>query len=139
MLQVVVEDNVLKPASISGATYSKAPSSFFPLLITKYITIMHVGADLIVLPLGVTREFVCTSSPGPGHGIVWLVNGESAAISQLPYIALREEVQSGDGGVQRTITFTADTRANNTHLRCIISNFEGDSHISLDMSLTLQG
>ena len=100
---------------------------------------MHVGADLIVLPLGVTREFVCTSPPEPGHGIVWLVNGESAASSQLPYIALREEVQSGDGGVQRNITFTADTRANNTHLRCIISNFEGDSHISLDMNLTLQG
>ena len=111
----------------------------FPLPITKYITIMHVGADLIVLPLGVTREFVCISPPELGHGIVWLVNGASTPSSQLPYIALGEEVQFRDGGVQRSITFTADTRANNTHLRCVITNFEGDSHIALDMNLTLQG
>ena len=67
------------------------------------------------------------------------MNGASAAISQLPYIALGEEVQSGDGGVQRNITFTADTRANNTHLRCINTNSVGDSHIPVDLNITLQG
>ena len=94
---------------------------------------------MFMLPLRVTREFVYTSPPEPGHGIVWLVNGESAAGSQPPYIALGEEVQSGDYGVQRNITFTADTRANNTHIRCVISNFEEGSHTSLDINLTLQG
>ena len=92
-----------------------------------------------MLPLGVTKEFVCASPPEPGHGILWLVNGASAASSRLHYIALGEEVQSGDGGLQRNITFSADIGANNTHLRCVISNFEGNSHISLDMNLTLQG
>ena len=95
--------------------------------------------DVLVLPLGVTREFACTSPPEPGYAIVWIVNGESAASSQLPYIALGEEVQFGDGGVQRNITFTADTRANNTDLRCIITNSVGDSHISLYLNITLQG
>ena len=107
--------------------------------ITTYLQPSSTYIDVLVLPLGVTREFVCTSPPEPGHGILWLVNSTSTPSSQLPYIALGEEVQSGDGGVQRNITFTADTRANNTHLRCIISNFEGDSHISLDLKLTLQG
>ena len=96
--------------------------------------------DLLVLPLGVTRHFVCTSPPGPGYGIVWLVNGESAASAQLPEcIVLGEEIQSENGGIQTILTFTADARVNNTHLRCIVSNFEGQSYISVDVNLTIQG
>lgn len=86
-----------------------------------------------------TREVSCTSPPGPGYGIVWLVNGTSAASNQLHYIALGEEVQLGHGGIQTNITFTADTRANNTHLRCIVSDFWGQSYISIDVNLILQG
>ena len=105
----------------------------------SFIAATFSYTDVLVLPLGMTKKFVCISPPGTGHGIVWHVNGASAASSQLPYIALEEEVQTGDGGIQRNITFTADTRANNTHIRCVISNFEGDSHISVDLNLTLQG
>ena len=82
--------------------------------------------DALVLPSG---SFVCISPPEPGlyhryysiygYTIAWGVNGISAASTQLPHIALGEEVHSGDGGVQRDITFTADIRANNTHLRCV--------------------
>ena len=94
---------------------------------------------MLVLPLGVTKEFVCTSPPEPGHGLLWLVNGVVAAGSQLRYIALGKEVHSEDGGVQRNITFTADTSANNTHLRCIVTNSVGDSHIPVNLNITLQG
>ena len=103
-----------------------------------YITIAAIFSliDLLVLPLGVTRHFVCTSS----HGIVWLVNGTSAASAQLPeWIVLGEEVQLENGGIQRNLTFTADARINNIHIRCIVSNFEGQSYISLDVNLTIQG
>ena len=96
--------------------------------------------DLLVLPLGVTRHFECTSPPGRGHGIVWLVNGESAESSPLPEcIVLGEEVRLENDGIQTILTFTADARINNTHLRCIVSDFWGQSNISVDVNLIIQG
>ena len=116
---------------------------FFELYINIYIFFFFFNfffIEVLVLPLGVTRQYVCTSPPGSGYGILWLVNGASATISQLPeYILLGEDVQTEDGRVQGIITLTADIRANNTHLRCVISHFDGGSNISVDVNLTLQG
>ena len=100
-----------------------------------------VGTDVVVLPLGVTREFACTSPPGTGYAIAWGVNGTSGTGPQLQdYIALGE-VHSENGGIQRNLTFTADARANNTHILCAITNIYNREYytIPVDMNSTLQG
>jgi len=96
---------------------------------------------VLVLPLGVTREFTCISPPEPGYAVNWGVNGISAASPQFQhYIALGEEVYSENGGIQRNLTFTADARANNTHIRCAVTNlYNGEFIVLVDMNLTLQG
>ena len=96
----------------------------------------------MVLPLGVTREFVCTSPPGPGYAVNWGVNGTSGADTQVQdYIVLGGEVHSENGGIQRNLTFTADARANNTHIRCAVTNIYNREYymVPVDMNLTLQG
>ena len=96
----------------------------------------------MVLPLGVIREFVCTSPPEPGYAITWGVNGESAVHSQFQdYIVLGEEVHSENGGIQRNLTFTANTRANNTHILCTVTNFYNREYymVPVDVNCTLQG
>ena len=102
---------------------------------------MHTGADLLVLPLGVTREFVCTSPPGSGYTIAWGVNGRSATSSQFQdYLILGEEVHLENSGIQRNLTYTADARANNTHICCAVTNiYNGEFKVLVDMNLTLQG
>ena len=96
---------------------------------------------MLVLPLGVTREFVCTSPPGPDYAVNWGVNGTSAVSSQFQdYIVLGEEVHSGNDGTQRNLTYTAGVRANNTHIRCAVTNINnGEFLVPVDMNLTLQG
>jgi len=97
---------------------------------------------VLVLPLGVTREFVCTSPPGLDYTVHWGVNGISAVSPQFQdYIALGEEVHSENGGIQRNLTYTADARANNTHIRCAVTNINNreDYMVLVDMNCTLQG
>ena len=55
------------------------------------------------------------------------------------YIALGEEGQSENGGIQRNLTYTADARANNTHIRCAVTNINNGYIVLVDMNLTLQG
>ena len=95
----------------------------------------------MVLPLGVTKEFACASPPATGYAVFWGVNGTSAVSSQFQdYIVLGEEVHSQNGGILRNLTYTADARANNTHIRCAVTNISyGDSIVSVDIHLTLQG
>ena len=94
-----------------------------------------------MLPLGVTRKFVCTSPPEPGYAVAWGVNGTLGTSSQFQdYIALGEEVHSENGAIQRNLTFTADARANNTHIRCAVTNINnGEFIVGVDMNVTLQG
>ena len=96
---------------------------------------------MLVLPLGVTREFACTSPPEPGYAIVWGVNGTSGADPQFQdYIVLGEEFHLVNGGVLRNLTFRADARANNTHIRCAVANiYNGEHMVPVDMNCTLQG
>ena len=103
------------------------------------VYILHI--DILVLPLGVTREFACTSPPEPGYTIAWGVNGTSATSPQFQdYIALGEEVHSENGGVLRNLTYKADARANNTHIRCAVTNINnGEYMVPVDMNCTLQG
>ena len=94
-----------------------------------------------MLPLGVTREFACTSPPKPGYAIAWGVNGTSATNSQFQdYTDLGEEIHLENDGIQRSLNFTADARANNTHMRCAITNiYNGELMVPVDVNLTLQG
>ena len=96
---------------------------------------------MLVLPLGVTREFECASPPGSGYVVSWGVNGTTSNISQLQdYIVLGEVVHSENGGIQRNLVYTADARANNTHIRCAVTNIHnGEFIVLVDMHLTLQG
>ena len=96
---------------------------------------------MLVLPLTVTSEFVCTSPPEPGYAVAWGVNGTSAVHSRFQdYIVLGEEFHLVNGGIQRNLTFTADARANNTHIRCAVTNINNGQFIVLvDLKLTLQG
>ena len=94
---------------------------------------------MVVLPLGVKREFVCRT-PEPGYGIVWGVNGTDAASPQFQdYIDLGEKVHLEDR-IQINLTFTAYARANNTHIRCLVTNIdEGESMVPDDMNCIVQG
>lgn len=99
------------------------------------------GTDVLVLPVGVARQFVCTSPPESGYTIAWGVNGTSATSSQFEdYIDLGEEIHLENGETQRKLTFTADARANNTHIRCVVNHiFNGASLVPVNIILTLQG
>ena len=97
---------------------------------------------MLVLPLGVTREFACTSPPEPGYALAWGVNGTSATGPQFQdYIVLGEEVHSENGRVQRNLTFTADARANNTHIFCAVTNIYNREYymVPVNVNCTLQG
>ena len=102
---------------------------------------MSFPIDVLVLPLGVTREFVCKSPPTTGYTIAWGVNGTSAtSIEFQDYIVLGEEVHLQNGGIQRNLIFIADIKANNTHIRCILTSInDGESGFLVDISLSLQG
>ena len=94
----------------------------------------------MVLPLRVAREFECASPPGSGYVVSWGVNGTTSNISQLQDYIVLGEVHSENGGIQRSLTFTADARANNTHIRCAATNiYDGEFIVAVDMYLTLQG
>ena len=104
------------------------------------VYVLHI--DILVLPLGVNRNFTCTTLPEPGYVVNWGVNGTSAANPQFQdYIALGEEVHSENGGIQRNLTYKADARANNTHIRCVVTNINNREYymVPVDMNLTLQG
>ena len=97
---------------------------------------------MLVLPLGVAREFACTSPPEPGYVVAWGVNGTSAVSSQFQdYIVLGEEVHSENGGVQRNLTYTADARANNTHILCVVTSIFNREYymVPVNVNCTLQG
>ena len=106
-----------------------------------HLRFMFFHVDVMVLPLGVTREFACRSPPELGYVVNWGVNGASATGPQFQdYIVLGEEVHSENGGIQRNLTFTADARANNTHIRCAVTNINnGEFMVPVDMNCTLQG
>ena len=104
------------------------------------VYILHI--DVMVLPLGVSRNFTCTSPPESGYAIVWGVNGTSGADPQFQdYIVLGEEFHLiENGAIQRNLTFTADARANNTHIRCAVTNINnGEFMVPVDVNCTLQG
>jgi len=94
-----------------------------------------------VLPLGVTREFACTSPPGPDYAIAWGVNGTGGTDPQFQdYIDVGEIVYLEHDGIQKNLNFTADARANNTHIRCAVTNINnGEFMVPVDMNCTLQG
>ena len=94
-----------------------------------------------MLPLGVSRNFTCTSPPGPGYIIAWGVNGTSVTSPQFQdYIVLGEEVYLENGGIQRNLTYKADARANNTHIFCAVTNtYNGEHMVAVNMNCTLQG
>ena len=100
------------------------------------------GTDMLVLPVGVSRDFTCTSPARQGYAIVWGVNGTSATSPQFRnYIALGEEVHSENGRIQRNLTYTADARANNTHILCKVTHiYDSKYHLEpVDVNCTLQG
>ena len=96
---------------------------------------------MLVLPLEVIREFACTSPPEPGYAIAWGVNGTSAVSSRFQYyILLGEQLHLENGAIQKNLTFIADARANNTHIRCAVTNInDGKLIFPVDLNLTLQG
>ena len=103
------------------------------------VYVLHI--DVMVLPLGVSRNFTCTSPPESGYEIVWGVNGTSATSPQFQdYIYIGREVDSENGEIQEKLTFTADARANNTHIRCIVTHINNETFtVPVDICLTLQG
>lgn len=107
------------------------------------IKLILSSIDVVVLPLEVAKEFVCTSPPGRDYIVSWGVNGSTSAtiMSQFQdYVVLGEEVLSENGGTQRSLTFKANARANSTRIRCVVSNHNnGEYMVPYDINIILQG
>ena len=106
------------------------------------ITVIHTSpsVELMVLPLGWTREFACTSPPGTDYVIAWKVNGTSASNALFEdYITVGEAVHLDIDVLEMNFTLTADARANNTLIQCDIYPFGGEEYTEVNMSIILQG
>ena len=91
------------------------------------------------MPTDATHEFSCTSPPGDSDAITWLIN-KSVEFNHFENIVIGHQVQLTDGSRQSILTFTATAGANNTNIRCVVTNvIVLSSHLLINRTIVIQG